>query len=61
MGSMSSPGSLKDEGREARVRDISEDAMLMALKMEEGITAKKCRKRQEKDISLESPEGMQPC
>ena len=45
MGSMSSPGSLKDEGREARVRDISEDAMLMALKMEEGITAKKCRKR----------------
>ena len=42
---MSSPGSLKDEGREARVRDISEDTMLMALKMEEGITAKKCRKR----------------
>lgn len=40
MGSMSSPGSLKDEGREARVRDISEGAMLMALKMEEGVTAK---------------------
>lgn len=53
MGSMSSPGSLKDEGREARVRDISEDAMLMALKMEEGVTAKFPRrwKRQEDRFS----------
>ena len=28
-----------------RVREISEDAMLMALKMEEKATAKKCRRR----------------
>lgn len=45
MGSMSSPGSLKDEGREARVRHLYEDALLMVLKMEEGVTAKKGRKR----------------
>lgn len=45
MGSMSSQGSFKDDGRGVRVRDLSEDAMLMALKMEEGVTAKKYRKR----------------
>lgn len=52
---------MRDEGGGVRVREISEDAMLMALKMEEKATAKKAGesfptfprswKRQEKRFS----------
>lgn len=51
------------EIRRARVREILEDAILLALKMEMGPQAKECRPRNVKkiDSTLQHPVETQPC